>query len=98
MFERDTGIFVSILAVALLVLVLQLLLCFKAKKPLLQRAPIVVLAVATLVLFFLMRFTRTWAAFAYMILFAACGAMLLSDSLAWVIWAVVRSVKQKKKA
>lgn len=98
MFERDTWIFVLIYAVAALAFVLQLLLCFKAKKPLLQRAPIVVLAVATLVLFFLMRFTRTWAAFAYMILFAACGAMLLSDSLAWVIWAIVRFIRQKKKA
>ena len=98
MFERDIWIFALIYAAAVLTLVLQLLLCFKAKKPLLQRAPIVVLAVSTLVLFFLMRFTRTWAAFAYMILFAACGAMLLFDGLAWVIWAVVRSVKQKKKA
>ena len=98
MFERDTWIFVLIYAAAALTLVLQLLLCFKEKKPLLQRAPIVVLAVATLVLFCLMRFTRTWAAFAYMIFFAACGAMLLSDSLAWVIWAIVRFVRQKKKA
>ncbi|MBE6955328.1 MAG: hypothetical protein E7449_05380 [Ruminococcaceae bacterium] len=98
MFERDTGIFVSILAVALLVLVMQLLLCFKAKKPLLQRAPIVVLAVANLVLFLLMRFSRTWAAFAYAILYAASGAMLLFDGFAWVIWAIDRSMKQKKKA
>lgn len=98
MFERDTWIFVLIYAVAALAFVLQLLLCFKAKKPLLQRAPIVVLAVANLALFLLMRFTRTWAAFAYMILYVASGAMLLSDSLAWMIWAVVRFIRQKKKA
>ena len=97
MFERDTGIFVLILAVALLTLAMQLLLCFKAKKPLFRALPIVVLAVANLVLFILMRSVNTWAAFAYAILYVASGAMLLFDGIAWVIWAIARSFKQKKK-
>lgn len=95
---RDTWIAALItISAVFLVLPIQLVLCFKAKKRLIKLLPMAVFAVATIVFYIMMLTAKEWSALVYVILAVFFGVLLLFSGIAWGIWAVVRLVKKKNR-
>ena len=98
LFARDTEIAVLITVSAVLVMSIQLALCFRAKKRLVKLIPTALFA-AVAVTFYIMAITaRDWVAFAYIIVAVFAGVMLLFSGIAWGVWVVAKLVKKKKGA
>ena len=96
-FARDTVIALSMAAAAVLVaLPVQLTLCFKAKKRMVRRIPTVLLAAVTAAFYVMAITAKDWVAFAYLIVAAFSGVMLLFCAIAWGIWAIAKGVRKKK--
>lgn len=94
---RDTAIMAAMTAAALLVVLpLQLVLCFKAKKRLFRRLPTILLAAATLILYVMAITARDWSGLAYIICAVFAGVLLFFSAIAWGIWALIKYAKQKK--
>ena len=98
LWARDTAIVALIAAFAILiVLPVQLILCFRAKKLLIKLLPAILLAV-TAITFYIMAITaKDWSGFAYMIVTVFFGVLLIFSGIAWGIWAIVRLVKKKNQ-
>lgn len=84
------------ISAVLIVLPIQLLLCFKVKKRLLRLLPSIVLTGTTIFLFVMMRTAKDWDAIGYAILGVFSGVLLVFSGLAWGIWAIVAAIKKKK--
>ena len=96
---RDTWIAALIaISTVFVVLPIQLVLCFKAKKRLIKLLPTAVFAVATIVFYILMITAKDWSALVYVILAVFFGVLLLFCGIAWGIWAVLRLVKKKNRS
>ena len=80
----------------LMVLPIQLLLCFKVKKLFFRLLPSFVLTATTIFLFILMRITTDWDAIGYAILFVFSGVLLMFSGIAWGVWAIVKLIKKRK--
>ena len=94
---RDTWIAALITVSAVfVVLPIQLILCFKAKKRLIKLLPTAVFAVATIAFYIMMITAKDWSAFEYVILAVFSVVLLMFSGIAWGIWAVLRLVKKKK--
>ena len=94
---RDTEITVLIAASAvLIVLPLQLALCFRAKKLLFKLIPPVLLAVATFTFLVLMITAKDWSALVYLIFAVFSVALLIFSGIGWGIWGISRLVKRKR--
>ena len=94
---RDTWIAVLITVSAVfVVLPIQLVLCFKAKKRLIKLLPTAVFAVAMIVFYIMMLTAKDWSALVYVILAVFFGVLFLFSGIAWGIWAVLRLVNKKK--
>ena len=78
----------------LIVLPVQLLLCFKVKKLFVRLLPPLVLAATTVFLFILMRMKTDWDAIGYAILGVFSGVLLVFSGIAWGIWAIVKLIKK----
>ena len=95
---RDTGITVLIAASAILiVLPLQLVLCFRAKKLFFKLLPAVLLAVAAVTFWVLMRTAKDWSALVYLIFAVFSGVLLIFSGIGWGIWGISGFVKRKIK-
>lgn len=94
---RDTWIAALITVSAVfVVLPIQLVLCFKAKKRLIKLLPTAVFAVAMIAFYIMMITAKDWSAFVYVILAVFFGVLLMFSGIAWGIWAIARLVKKKK--
>jgi len=94
---RDTEITVWFaVSAVLIILPIQLILCFKAKRLLVKLLPVALLAVTTIIFSALMLTARDWTAFGYAILAVFYGVLLLFGAIAWGIWAIAKQVKRKK--
>ena len=80
----------------LLVLAIQLLLCFKVKNLFFRLLPSFVLTASTIFLFIMMRITTDWGAIGYAILFVFSGVLLVFSGIAWGIWAIIKLIKKRK--
>lgn len=80
----------------LIVLPIQLLLCFKVKKLVLRLLPSLVLTATTVFLFIRMRMATDWDAIGYAILGVFSGVLLVFSGIAWGVWAIIKLVKKKK--
>ena len=80
----------------LIVLPLQLLLCFKAQKLFIRLLPSIVLTATTVLLFILMRSVRDWSAIIFVIAFVFSGTLLVFSGIAWGAWAIVKLIKRKQ--
>ena len=80
----------------LLVLAIQLLLCFKVKNLFFRLLPSFVLTASTIIFFTMMRLATDWDALGYAILFVFSGVLLIFSGIAWVIWAIVKLIKKRK--
>lgn len=91
--------FTTLIAVfsVLIVLPIQLLLCFKAKKLFLKLLPLFILTATTVFFFIMMKITTDWDAIGYAILFIFSGVLLIFSGIAWGVWAIIKLIKKKKR-
>ena len=80
----------------LVVLPIQLLLCFKVKPIFLRLLPSILLTGTTILLFAMMATSRDWDAIGYAVLGVFSGVLLIFSGIGWGIWAIVRCIKKKK--
>lgn len=96
LWARDTVIMLLItLPAVLIVLPVQLLLCFKAKRRWVKLLPTILFAVLTPALYAVALMVHDWSAFVYLILAVFSGVLLLFSGLAWGIWGIVKLVRKK---
>ena len=79
----------------LVVLPIQLLLCFKVKPVFLRLLPSILLTGTTILLFAMMAASRDWDAIGYAVLGVFSGVLLIFSGIGWGIWAIVRCIKKK---
>ena len=72
----------------LIVLPVQLALCFRANKVFLKCLPAVLIGIATITFYSLAITARTWIAFIYLIVAFYSAVFLISCGIAWGIWIV----------
>lgn len=80
----------------LVVLPIQLLLCFKVKPVFLRLLPSILLTATTILLFTMMATSRDWDAIGYAVLGVFSGVLLIFSGIGWGIWAIVRCIRKKK--
>ena len=90
-----TDIFVLILAVILLFI--QLLICFKSNKKSLRLIPIILFFTLTLAFLFLAFIFDGWDRVGYLLLAACSGCMSLICGIGWGIWRFVNLKCRGKK-
>ena len=78
----------------LIVLPIQLWLCFKVKRPGFRVLPAILLALCTLFLFVMSTLTKDWDSVGYILLSVYSGALLAFDGVAWGVYAIIRLVKK----
>ena len=89
LFKLDMPTLVILFSVMLTIIV-QLLLCFKAKKTLLRLLPVVLLTIAAIVLYIIARNVGGWDAFGYLFFVILCFGLLVVCGICWGVWALVR--------
>ena len=88
-FEIDaTTVFV--LVISILVLILQLLLCYKAKKLFLKLIPIILLVISTIVFSVLSACIGGWDGIGLLFFALFSFGLLFVSGFGWVIWAIKR--------
>ena len=80
----------------LVVLPIQLLLCFKVKPIFLRLLPSILLTGTTILLFAMMAASRDWDAIGYAVLGVFSGVLLIFSGIGWGVWAIVRCIRKKK--
>ena len=80
----------------IILLPIQLLLCFKVKNKAIRLLPIILLSIPTLIFVIMTTTTQGWDSLGYVFLAIFTGFMMLICGLAWGIWAIIKH-KQKKK-
>ena len=88
-FELDMPTLVVLVSV-MLTLLLQLLLCFKAKKTLIKLVPVILLTIAAIVLYIIAHNVGGWDAFGYLFFVALCFGLLVVCGICWGVWALLR--------
>ena len=77
-------------------LLIQLLICFKVKNKVIRLLPVILLSIFT-IFFVAMTSTATgWDNLGYVFLAILTGFMWLMCGIAWGIWAIVKLIKKKK--
>lgn len=80
----------------LVVLPIQLLLCFKVKPVFLRLLPSILLTATTILLFTMMATSRDWDAIGYAVLGVFSGVLLIFSGIGWGIWVIARCIRKKK--
>ena len=92
---RDTWIVLLIAAAAVLIILpLQLTLCFKAKRRLFRLLPTVLPALLSLVFYSIKYVVKDWSALVYAILAVFSGVMFVFSGLGWGIWAITKRIRK----
>ena len=81
----------------LVVLPIQLLLCFKVKPVFLRLLPSILLTGTTILLFAMMAASRDWDAIGYAVLGVFSGVLLIFSGIGWGIWGLVVLIRKKKQ-
>ena len=96
LFTRDAGIVLPIAACAILiVLPIQLMLCFKAKKLLMKYLPAAVLGAITITFYIMAITAKTWIALIYLIIAVFSGVSLIFCGIAWGIWSILKLINKE---
>ena len=74
----------------------QLLLCFKVKSKVIRLLPVIVLSVLTIIFTVMSIAITGWDGLGYIFLAIFAGFMLLVCGMGWGIWAITRYVQKKK--
>jgi len=95
---RDTLLFVLAGASTILIIAIQLILCFKVQKLPVKLLPAILSAAAAIV-FCIMAFTvRDWSALVYIVFAFFAGVMLISSGIAWGFCAILKKKRMQQKA
>ena len=77
-------------------LLIQLLICFKVKNKVIRLLPVILLSIVT-IFFVAMASTATdWENLGYIFPAIFLGFMWLVCGIAWGIWAIIKHIKKKK--
>ena len=87
---------IAVTSIILMILAIQLLLCFKVKNLFLRLLPSFALTVCTIIFFAMMWLATDWDAIGYAILFVFSGVLLISSGVAWGAWAIVKLIRKQK--
>lgn len=93
-FARDAGIIAVLGLVGLIIMALQLVLCFKAKKLIVKLLPSILLVAAVIVFYAMIFIIQDRAAIGFGILAVFAEVLLFFDVIAWVIWGIVKLIKR----
>lgn len=92
--RQDTGLVLWITACAILIVLhVQLALCFRYKGLLVKCLPVAIFSVSTVLFYGMAITTRTWVAFLYLIMAVFSGVFLASCGMAWRVWGIHRLTK-----
>ena len=80
----------------LIVLPIQLLLCFKCKSLILRLSPSILFLLSTVFLLVMSSLTKDWDALGYVLLSVYSGVLLVFDAVAWGVYAIIRLVKKDR--
>jgi len=80
----------------IVILPLQLLLCFKAKNKLVRLLPVIIFSVLAVAAIIAVAVSIDWSAMFYLIFAVYFVVMLLFCGVAWIIWFIVKKIKTKK--
>ena len=84
-----------IIYISILVMIpLQLLLCFKNKNITLKLSPIFILLFSIITLICMSQFAEGWDGLGYTILAIFAGILLFACIIAWAIWFIVKLIKK----
>ena len=89
-FEIDFPTIV-VLVSAIATLILQLLLCFKAKKIFIKLLPILLLIVSTIVFSICSASINGWDGFGYLFFALLSFGLIFVCGIGWGIWAIIRN-------
>ena len=81
----------------LVVLPIQLLLCFKVKPIFLRLLPSILLTGTTILLFAMIAASRDWDAIGYAVLGVFSGVLLIFSGIGWGIWGLVALIRKRNK-
>ena len=79
------------------VLPIQLALCFKAKSKVVRLLPVIILSVLTLSAAVASATRIDWSALFYLIFAVYFGIMLVTCGIGWAIWAIIIFLVKKKQ-
>jgi len=96
LWARDGWLVLLMAVSAVLMLAVQLILCFRVKNPVIRLLPAVLSAGAAAVFYILMLTARDWSALIYVIAAVYCGVLLLSSGIGWGIRAAAELFGRKK--
>ena len=98
MWIRDVEV-TTLIAISsvLVVLPIQLLLCFKVKPIFLRLLPSILLTGTTILLFAMMAASRDWDAIGYAVLGVFSGVLLIFSGIGWGIWGLVALIRKRNK-
>ena len=80
----------------LVVLPIQLALCFKVKSKIVRLMPVIILSVLTVIAAIASATRVDWSALFYLIFAVYLGIMLFVCGIGWGIWAIVMHIRNKK--
>lgn len=93
----DIELTTAVLIFSLVVLLpIQLLLCFKVKSKAIRLLPIILLSIPTLILIVMSTTTQGWDGLGYIFLAVFTGFMMLICCVGWGIWAISKLIKKEK--
>ena len=93
----DIELTTAVLIFSIIILLpIQLLLCFRVKSKVIRLLPIILLSIPALTFIVTATTTQGWDGLGYIFLAIFSGFMMLICGVAWGIWAIIKH-KQKKK-
>ncbi len=96
MFGNEEMTVAIALCSVLIVLPIQLLLCFKCKSLILRLSPSILFLFSTVFLLVMSSLTKDWDALGYVLLSVYSGVLLVFDAVAWGVYAIIRLVKKDR--
>ncbi len=95
----DIDLTTVIIFVSILVLIpLQLFMCFKMKKLWVKLLPMLIFLTLIIAFVCMIPMAKGWDGIGYWILAMLSGIMLAACAVGWIIWFVIKFFKNKKQA
>ena len=91
--EFTTAVLIFSVVVLLLI---QLLICFKVKNKVIRLLPVILLSIFTIFLVAMASTATGWDNLGYIFLAIFTGGMWLMCGVAWSIWGIIKRIKKKK--
>ena len=93
----DIELTTAVLIFSIVVLLpIQLLLCFKVKSRAIRLLPVILLSIPTIIFTVMSVAITGWDGLGYIFLAIFTGFMLLMCGVGWGIWAISKHIKKKK--